>query len=433
MLQKSLKWMILTLLLAGLLIGAVVWLVSALSAPAIAPEQPSASPATPPPTPPPTPTETPFPTPAPTPAPTPEPTPEPMTEADWLAFYIAGMSIEEKLGQLVMFGGSGTSSPGSEFAEILQTYRVGNAVLYGTNINKDNADGGFAEAARLTAALRARCESALPMLISIDVEGGEVVRFTWDRWPASARTLGRRNDRAYAYEQFFRIGEKLLDTGINMNLAPVLDVAPSPMDTFLGTRIISSDTVVACDIGTAVIQGLRDAGCLSTAKHFPGHGGTADDSHQNTPVVNASAEALYEYDLVPFAAAVDAGVDVVLVAHILYPALDEDNIATLSPAIMTGLLRDELGFDGIVMSDDFRMGGLTSQCAAGEAAVRFLLAGGDLILCGPQYARQREIMEALLQAAGDGTLSEARIDESVTRILQKKMLVTGWSPVPEAE
>ena len=120
----------------------------------------------------------------------------------------------------------------------------------------------------------------------------------------------------------------------------------------------------------------------------------------------------------------------VLVAHILYPSLDEERIATLSPAIITGLLREQLRFDGIVLSDDFRMGGLTGQCGAGEAAVRFLLAGGDLILCGPQHEAQREIMEALLSAASDGTLTEERIDESVARILQKKMLVTGWSPVP---
>ena len=422
MLQKSLKWMILTLCLAGLLIGGAVWLVGKLSTPAIAPQpSPTLSAA-------PTVAPTPAATPSPSPTPTPSPTPAPVTEADRLAAYIAGMSTEEKLGQLVMFGGSGTSSMNDEFLDILQTYRVGNVVLYGANIDRSTSDGGFARAARLTDWLQTQRTGEPPLLIGIDVEGGEVVRFTWDKWPSSARTLGRNNDRDAAYDQFLKIGRTLLDTGIQMNLAPVLDVAPDPMDTFLGTRIISSDPDVVSNIGTAIIEALHDAGCLSTAKHFPGHGGTTADSHQSTPVVNASAESLRGYDLVPFAAAVDAGVDVVLVAHILYPALDADNIATLSPAIMTGLLRDELGFDGVVMSDDLRMGGLTAQCAAGEAAVRFLLAGGDLILCGPQHGRQREIMEALYQAAADGTLSEARIDESVTRILQKKMQVTGWSP-----
>lgn len=423
MLQKSLKWMILTLLLAGLLIGGAVWLVSALrDAPAAAQASPSAvQPGV---------SATATPTgQSPTPAVTPAPTATPMSEEARLAQWVAGLPVEEKLGQLVMFGGSGASSVSDAFSDVLETYCVGNAVLYGTNVAQGDADGGFSRAARLTAALRNTCRSEIPMLISIDVEGGSVVRFRWSPWPSSAQALGARNDPDAAYQQFRTIGETLLETGINLNLAPVLDVAPDPDDTFLGTRIISSDAVVTSDIGAAIITGLHDAGCLSAAKHFPGHGGTSADSHATTPVVDKSADELFEYDLVPFAAAVEAGVDVVLVAHIRYPALDAENIASLSPAIIGGLLREELGFDGIVMSDDFRMGGLTSQCPAGEAAVRFLLAGGDLILCGPRHDLQREIMDALLAAAADGTLSEARIDESVLRIVQKKMQVTGWSPL----
>ena len=423
MLQKSLKWMILTLLLAGLLIGGVVWLVSALrDAPAAVQEAPTAA----------QPGASATATPAgqsPTPAVTPAPTATPMSEEARLAQWVAGLPVEEKLGQLVMFGSSGASSVSDAFSDVLETYCVGNAVLYGTNVAQGDADGGFSRAARLTAALRNTCRSEIPMLISIDVEGGSVVRFRWSPWPSSAQALGTRNDPDAAYRQFRTIGETLLETGINLNLAPVLDVAPDPDDTFLGTRIISSDAVVTSDIGAAIITGLHDAGCLSAAKHFPGHGGTSADSHATTPVVDKSADELFEYDLVPFAAAVEAGVDVVLVAHIRYPALDPENIASLSPAIIGGLLREELGFDGIVMSDDFRMGGLTSQCPAGEAAVRFLLAGGDLILCGPRHDLQREIMDALRAAADDGTLSEARIDESVLRIVQKKMQVTGWSPL----
>lgn len=424
MLQKSLKWMLLTLLLAGLLIGGIVWIVSAVSAPAIAAATPAPTPAAPSAIP----AAAPPPSPSPTASPAPPETPEP--ETDWLAAYMDTMTIEQKLGQLVMFGGSGTNRPDSDFASILQDYPVGNIVLYGSNIAKNDDDGGFLRAQRLLSAIAETSACDLPSLVSIDVEGGDVVRFRWDTWPLSARKLGSRNDPDEAYQQFLSIGRKLLETGINMNLAPVLDVSDDPMRTFLTTRIISSDEEIVSSIGVAIIEGLHDAGCLATAKHFPGHGGTTADSHATTPVIRRSAESLAAYDLVPFTAAIDAGVDVVLVAHILYPSLDEERIATLSPAIITGLLREQLGFDGIVLSDDFRMGGLTGQCGAGEAAVRFLLAGGDLILCGPQHEAQREIMEALLSAASDGTLTEERIDESVARILQKKMLVTGWSPVP---
>ena len=426
MLQKSLKWMLLTLLLAGLLIGGVVWIVSAVSAPAIAADAPAPT------LPSPSPIPTVSPTPSPSPSTSPAPTQAPASEAERLAAYIDAMPIEQKLGQLVMFGGSGTSRPGSDFQSVLHAYPVGNIVLYGANIAKDDADGGFSRAQRLLNAIEETASCDIPPLVSIDVEGGEVVRFHWDKWPLSARKLGARNDPDEAYSQFLAIGQKLIETGINMNLAPVLDVSEEPMRTFLTTRIISSDEAVVASIGVSIIEGLHDAGCLATAKHFPGHGGTRADSHATTPVIRRSAASLSSYDLVPFAAAIEAGIDVVLVAHILYPALDEAQIATLSPAIITGLLREQLGFDGIVLSDDFRMGGLTGQCSVGEAAVRFLLAGGDLILCGPQHEAQREIMDALLAAASDGTLSQARIDESVARILKKKMQVTGWSPAPGA-
>lgn len=422
MMRKAFKWMMLTLLLAGLLICAAVRLIAAIrSAAPTAAELPSAAP-----------TDTPAAatlTPAPqTPAPTPTTAP-PTATPDPLGAYINRMSLTEKLGQLVMFGGSGTTAPDGEFSEILQTYQVGNVVLFGANINSGRRDGGFSDAARLTAALQERGGNQLPLLISIDVEGGRVVRFGWDPRPASASALGERGDPAMAYRQFCGIAERLSEAGINMNLAPVLDVSQNPSATFLGTRIISSDPTVVGEIGAAVIEGIHDGGCLATAKHFPGHGGTKDDSHKATPVVDRSEEWLRRFDLVPFAAAVEAEVDVILVAHILYPAFDADNIASLSPAIITDLLRGELGFDGIIMSDDFRMGGLTEQCDVGEAAVRFLLAGGDLILCGPRHDYQREIMRALHAAAADGTLRADRIDESVMRILQKKMRVTDWTPL----
>ena len=135
-----------------------------------------------------------------------------------------------------------------------------------------------------------------------------------------------------------------------------------------------------------------------------------------------------DYDLIPFASAVQSGVDTVLVAHISYPNLDPDDIASMSDTIITDILRKDLGHTGIVMSDDFRMGGLKSRYSVSDAAVRFILAGGDLILCGPRQDLQIQIMEGLTKAAEDGTLSEERINESVRRILQKKMKVSSWTP-----
>jgi beta-N-acetylhexosaminidase len=304
---------------------------------------------------------------------------------------------------------------------------VGNLILYGNNIASGDGDGGFGRASTLISRMKETMTTDIPPLVAIDLEGGKVVRFGWDTWPDSAYTLGKKNDPDHAYRQFQDIGNKLLETGFNTNLAPVLDITTSPMDSFLGTRIISGDPQVAGSIGGAIIRGLHGAGCLSVAKHFPGHGGTTKDSHDVTPVVNRTAEELRAYDLLPFQAAIEAGVDAVLVAHILYPALDETDIASMSEPIITGLLRNELGFTGVVVSDDFRMGGLTSRYSVEDAAVRFLLAGGDLIMCGIQPDRQRRIMEGLRDAAASGRLPAERIDESVARVLNMKLSAGLWT------
>ncbi len=375
------------------------------------------------------PTPSPSPSPTPIPTPTPSPTPSPTPDPDEVLMnHIRSMPAEDRIGQLLMFGVSGTTEPSDTFRELISRCRVGNFILYGNNINRNDGTGGFSDASRLCEALTDALGSELPPLISVDVEGGNVFRFTWDPKTLSARELGLQDDEELAREQFLRIGQKLREYGLNVDLAPVLDVAERPMDTFLTSRIISSDTGITGRIGRAAIEGLREGGCLSTLKHFPGHGGTNDDSHKMTPVVRRSKEELYGYDLVPFREGVEAGADVVLVAHILYPALDEEHIASLSPAIMTDLLRGDMGFEGIILSDDFRMNGLTAHEELEKAAVDYILAGGDLILCGAVAETQEKIVKALWDAYDEGVLTDERINESVFRILKKKMLVSDWRP-----
>ena len=333
--------------------------------------------------------------------PTPTPEPEAHRKERLIQAAMDSLTVEEKLGQLLMFGFEGKNSPDEASLAVFDAYQVGNSFLYGGNVESSDPDGGFARAGQLTAQLNSRTVQGIPPLVSVDVEGGSVVRFFWDPWPDSPRSLGRDGgDPEKARQQFYEIGTKLIETGFQMDFAPVMDVAPSPMDTFLTTRIISSDTAVASQVGTAIIEGLQEAGCLSTAKHFPGHGGTPGDSHELTPRVDKSLEELRAYDLIPFQAAIDAGVDAVMVAHILYPQIDPENIATLSKPIITDLLREEMGFTGLVISDDFRMKGITTQASPEESAVQFILAGGDIILCGPMPERQEAIAKALLAAYG---------------------------------
>ena len=372
----------------------------------------------------PTPAPTAVPTAAPTEAPTATPTP---SFEDRLRTYIDTMTVEEKIGQLCMFGFSGTREISSEFKAILREYRIGNVILYGQNMARTNSDGGFSQCRKLSDSVRKASDSEIPLLISTDVEGGSVTRFKWKKSLSSARTLGKKNDTDLAEEQFRYIAEGLLSAGINTDLAPCLDVCREPEDSFLGKRIISADAERAARIGVACLEGLHDGGCLSIVKHFPGHGATNTDSHESTPTVNKSLDALSLYELVPFAEGLKSA-DGVMVAHIRYPKIDEEHIASQSEVFITEILRESFGFDGIVMSDDFRMAGLRKQTSPKDGAVQFILAGGDLILCGANHTYQKQILAGLYAAVEDGTISEARLNESVYRILSAKIRVTGWDP-----
>ncbi len=373
-------------------------------------------------------TPTPNITPAPSATPSATPTAEtiPQTTEEWVDAYMTNMPMDEKLGQLIMFGFSGTSDFTGTYKQVVQSYHVGNLILYGANIKRTNSDGGFALCKKLTSAVTDQLTTDIPPLISIDVEGGSVTRFNWGSQPVSARSLGRRRDADYAFEQFAAIGAQLISVGINLDLAPVLDVSENPMDTFLETRIISEDATITAAIGASIIDGLHSVNCLSAAKHFPGHGGTTEDSHDTTPVIDRTLEELENYDLLPYYAAIESDVDAIMLAHVRYTALDETDIASMSESIITGLLREQLGFDGLVLSDDFRMDGLTNLYSVADAAVQFILAGGDIIVCGADVDRQSAIIESLHTAAEDGRLSEERIDESVKRVLMKKAEMCGW-------
>lgn len=406
--------------------GQIVYIPAQTAAAAtVSPGAPTAAPLF---TPAPTDMPSPTPTPAPTPEPTPTPAPTPVPMEVKLRSYMAGMTDKEKIGQLVMFGFSGTNAVSTEFAKIMTEYAVGNVILYGANISRGDRDGGFDRCAKLTKDIRAHMAGPIPPLISIDVEGGKVTRFRWQNKLLSAHALGEKDDEAAARSQFERIAGALSDVGVNTDLGPVLDVAKNPAKTFLGERIISGDETVAARMGCACIEGLQSGGCLSVVKHFPGHGATAADSHDGTPVVKKSLEALRDYELYPFQQAVVAGADGVMMAHILYPEIDPDHIASQSAVFMTNVLREEMGFEGLILADDFRMNGLRSKVSLEQAGVRFILAGGDIILCGANHSYQRSILKGLTEAVANGTISRERLDESVLRVLTAKVKVTSWGP-----
>lgn len=355
-------------------------------------------------------------TPALTPTPEPTATPEPK---DPISERIAKLSDKELIGQLVMAGFDGTRTPSKDFIYLMQEYKLSNVILFGWNIQT------FSQTQQLVSNTRQyNPVPDIPMFFSTDVEGGMVTRFVrqWKPWPTHAYTLGQKKDTKLAYSNFSMIGKKLKEIGINMDLAPVLDIAKNPLGTFLSKRIISSDPKIASDIAIACIGGLQDNNVVSVGKHYPGHGSTATDSHSSTPVINATLSDWENYEKIPYQAAVDAGIDGILVGHLSYPQID-GSVSSVSHKFITEILREEMGFDGIVMSDDMRMGGISRLYSPGEAAVRFIEAGGDLVLIGRYLNRQTDVLDSINEALINGRLTRERLEESAYRIISKKMQV----------
>lgn len=326
------------------------------------------------------------------------------------------MTDAELLGQMVMLGFTGTEAMPEDVAALYRKYKLGGVMLFGWNVVD------FEQTKKLTAALEeVNSYPQLPLFIAIDEEGGSVRRLPWKPSTLSAATLGRRNSTKGVYRQYLRVAKELKRIGVNFNFAPVLDIAPEPETTFMGTRMFGSDAAKVSRLIGSAIDGTHDGGILALGKHFPGHGLTADDSHKVLPVVEATRAELKSYALKPFAAAIKRNVDAMIVGHLLVPALDSRVPASLSKSVITGLLRKEMGFQGLVFSDDMRMGAITSSYSIGEASVRFILAGGDVVLIGKYPDRQRVALQVLTKAVQDGRISRARLEESGLRIVRAKM------------
>jgi beta-N-acetylhexosaminidase len=212
--------------------------------------------------------------------------------------------------------------------------------------------------------------------------------------------------------------------GFNMNLAPVLDVNNNPRNPVIGTRSYGADPELVARLGSAYTRGLQGGGIVAVGKHFPGHGNTDVDSHLQLPSLPLTLDDLERVELVPFRRAIDSPTNIaaLMSAHIVFPAIDPSgNPATLSQPIMTGLLREQLGFDGLVLSDDMAgMKAITDNYAAGDAAVRSIGSGVDLLIIAGGLARQRAARDALLEALQDGTLPRERVEDAVRHVLRVK-------------
>lgn len=357
-------------------------------------------------------TPTPTPTPAATPSATPTPTPEPTPTPDPVAEALAAMTTQEKVGQLLVAGIGGTEA-GEDGLQAVQDYQVGGVILFGRNVESAQ------QLADLTNELKTLNGDNTPLFLCVDQEGGRV-----DRMPPEVDDLPSAYDYIAAGGDPLERGKVLAAQcaafGFNLDFSTCLDIWSNPDNTVIGDRAYGSDPHTVTSAGLAVNQGLEQGGVIPVVKHFPGHGDTSTDSHVDLPVVGKTAEELEEFELIPFQEAIDEGTPCVMVAHILMTQIDPDLPASLSPKVVDGLLRQEMGFDGVVCTDDLTMGAISNTYGMGEAAVMAVEAGCDLLLVCHEADNLTAARDALLSAVDAGRISMERLDESVYRILSLK-------------
>jgi beta-N-acetylhexosaminidase len=306
----------------------------------------------------------------------------------------------------------------------MQDFRPGGVILFSRNLVNPE------QIAKLTNELQALAGD-IPLLMAIDQEGGRVSRLPSDFtiFPPAA-TVAQSGSTELAYQAAAVTAKELRSVGINMNMAPVLDIHTNPANPIIGNRAFGTAPEQVCKMGAATIAGLHDHRVLACGKHFPGHGDTSTDSHLELPTVHASRKRLEEIELQPFRYAIDHGLQAMMTAHVHYPALDPTYPATLSSTILSGLLRQQLGFSGVILSDDLEMRAILDHATVGNAAIRSLQAGADMLLICKSRVLATETFQALRHAVTSQQLNAAQVEASLARIRAvKQQFVYPYHPI----
>lgn len=326
--------------------------------------------------------------------------------------------LESRIGGMLMFGWEGSTDEESlsvsEHARVLtDEFKVGGVILFARNVSTPE------QVIRTVNEVQSRSES--PLFVAVDQEGGMVARFKspFAVFPGNM-ALGAIGSSDYARRAAQAIGRQLAAVGVNWDFAPCVDVNVNPDNPIIGVRSFGESPELVAGLGAAMVEGFQSAGVLSSAKHFPGHGDTSSDTHHTLPTIPYDRRRLDEVELVPFRAAIEAGVASIMTTHILFPALDETFPATLSERILTGLLREELGFGGIIITDCLQMSAIAEGFGAERAGVLAVRAGADMLLVSHSLDYQRLVRDGLLRAVMAGEIPESRIDESLERIRAAK-------------
>lgn len=326
---------------------------------------------------------------------------------------VNSMTQTEKIGQMVMIGIQGTEV-NDDSLYMLHQFHFGGVILFDRNMQS------VEQVKKLTSDIQTKSDEKVPLFIGIDEEGGEVTRMENALTPPpSQQKIGESNDPEKAKQWASSTAKELKNMGINVNFAPVADVGSND------TRSYSKDTNTVINFVRAAVSGYQEQNIIYSLKHFPGIGKGKVDSHIESSSINASKETLLNEDIAPFATLIkESNPDnyFILVSHLIYPELDEKNPASLSKNIMTDLLRGELGYKGIIITDDMEMGAVANHNDFKSVGVNAVKAGADIVLICHEYEHEQDIYMGILDAVKAGEISQERIDESVKRIVKMKLL-----------
>lgn len=336
-------------------------------------------------------------------------------EIDMIEEKIKTMSIDEKIGQLLIVGFEGSEINEQVKTEIIEN-KVGGVILFSRNIDNQDQTLQLINDIKLS-----NSSNKIPLFISVDEEGGTVARLDkiYDKLP-DAKKLGDMNNSEISYEYGRLLGEKLNNLGFNLNYAPVLDINSNPKNPVIGVRALGDNPELVTKNGIELINGIRSKKVIPSVKHFPGHGDTDIDSHINLPIINKSLEELKRFELLPFINAIDEDIEMIMVAHILFKQLDDEFPSSMSKVIITDLLRKDLGYKGVVITDDLTMGAIVKNYSLDRAAIEYFKAGGDIALICHGEDNPKLVIDELKASISNGQITLEEIDEKVYRILTLK-------------
>ncbi len=344
-----------------------------------------------------------------------QPSQSPPTNQKSIPDLIADMSLDEKIGQMIIAGISGTNvDPNAK--NLITKYKVGGVIFYAENLQSPK------QTVQLVNQLKSENDpNPIPLLLTVDQEGGRVSKLSGEliSFPTN-REIGLTNNEQFSYKIGALLARELKAFGFNLNFAPILDVNSNPKNQVIGDRSFGDNPEIVSKLGIQTMKGIQSQKIIPTIKHFPGHGDTAVDSHLELPIVYKSLAELKKLELIPFERSVASGADVVMVAHILLPKLDANFPASMSKTVITDLLRKQLHFNGVVITDDMTMKAITDHYPIGKAAVESVKAGSDIILVAHDYNNITETISSLKVAVQKGEISEQRLNDSVSRIISLK-------------